>query len=540
MAGTYVQHDHDAKNSGDLSLTLTGVTAGNTLILVCGWGGYTGGLAITLSGISSDNGGAFTQAVLLENQNWRNGCIFYLENCNSGTHNVTVDMTGANSHYGQALLFEYSGLETSSVLAGANSGNSSSATSIGSGNITTSQACLFLGNGTHNSSTAGLSHSLSGGTERAENTDSSSYMPYSVVESAGLASGTYSNTFTKAGSATEISTVLAAFKESAGGGGSTYNETVTLAAYGLHTLAPSLIMGESMTLAANLAQGPAPSNVMVPGVSFAATAQHTLSNQLLLQAVQVLAAQASVSWLHTLTQSDGITLASQADFSLLHTATMNALTLYLAEVSHGLSSVHTINETAALAMQAAVNWSDEIAGIVEAVQLAAVASQSQEVTAIMNAVNSLSALAAQVHAASLTASSLVSLPAGATLSSLDVIEGIVAALSFGVQTNFSAVATAEIAGQLTLSLQAIIQSQATSIANGLLALGVTADLAHAGGMAIMEGVAFQVQAALMQAAAATSPEFGNILRVVAWSLTMPTVTGEVMRPAGPVEEVLTI
>lgn len=343
--------------------------------------------------------------------------------------------------------------------------------------------------------------------------------------------------------------VAVSFKEAVGSGG-TYDESLALNVASGLSLSLNKVLGASMTLDANAAQGPAPSTVMVPGLSFSAIANQTQTNQVVFQALQVLAADAGVSWLRTLTRFDGMSLAGSVDVTFLKAATVNTLSLCLAEITLGASFSHTLQGITTLATQAAINWAQEISGIVEILNLAAVASQSQNGTAIMHALETLSAIAGQVQTGGLQASSLLSLPVGAALESLGALEGVVAALTLGVNASLSTVNQSELIGQLTLSLQSVLTGQAFAITNSLLALGIQATVAHTASMAIMEGVLLQVQAALAHAAATSSPEFGEILRIVAWSLTMPTVTGEALslpgfvsetiRTAGPVAETLTV
>jgi protein involved in polysaccharide export with SLBB domain len=234
MAGAFVQSDVDATTAGDLSLTLTGVGSGNMLIVALSWGHQS-----TDTSVETDNGGpGFTQAASAEGSNWDRTAIWYLENVNSGTHNVTVDYTGG-SHYARGVLLEYSGLATSSALDGNNGGtNGGTPNTVGSGNITTSADCLFIANGTQDGGDADMTHSLTGATEDYENQDTT-YMPVSVASSPTL-DGTYSNTFTRVGGGDHyMSTVLAAFLEASGGvaptpaveDAVTVNDTPTMLAY---------------------------------------------------------------------------------------------------------------------------------------------------------------------------------------------------------------------------------------------------------------------------------------------------------------------
>lgn len=208
MAGAYVQSDVAEADSGNLTPSLTGVAAGNCLILAMSYGQRT------ISSVSSSQDGNFTEGPTDETQTWARVSLWYLENASSGTHTVTISFSGA-SHYCRAFLGEYSGLETSSVLEDSSAANTGGSSSINSGNVITSQDCTFIGNGTQSDTTVGLSHSFSGHTERYEDTDASR-MPISVMEATGVSSGTYSNTFSKASGSHAMATFLAAFKESSG------------------------------------------------------------------------------------------------------------------------------------------------------------------------------------------------------------------------------------------------------------------------------------------------------------------------------------
>ena len=211
MAGAFVtgQSDTDEAQSTTVAPALTGVTAGNILFCCLSYGNST-----TVSSVSSSNGGALTEGPTEESTSWGRASIWYLPNCNSGSHTVTISMSGPN-HWCRAALLEYSGVQTTTPLDDSNGNASTSATSIGSGNVVTSAACLFIGTGTQGGADANMSHSLTGGTERVEVQDSS-YMPISVVESPTL-DGTYANTFSHDGSNNYIGTVLAAFLEAAAG-----------------------------------------------------------------------------------------------------------------------------------------------------------------------------------------------------------------------------------------------------------------------------------------------------------------------------------
>ena len=211
MAGAFVtgQSDIDQSQSGTVTPTLTGVTAGNILICCLSYGNST-----TVSSVESSNGGGLAEGPTEEGTIWGRASIWYLANCNSGSHTVTITMSASN-HWCRAALLEYSGVQTTTPLDDSNGGASVSATSIGSGNVVTSADCLFIGTGTQGGGDANMSHSLTGGTEREEVQDTS-FMPISVVESPTL-DGTYANTFSHDGSLNYIGTVLAAFLEAAAG-----------------------------------------------------------------------------------------------------------------------------------------------------------------------------------------------------------------------------------------------------------------------------------------------------------------------------------
>jgi hypothetical protein len=212
MAGEFVagQSDADEQQNNDPVVTLTGVTAGNFLLVALSYGASR-----TIDSVISSNGGALTLAVESEAHVWNRCGLWFLENSNSGTHTVTVAMSGGGS-FCRAVLLEYTGLETTSVLSDASGSNEAgNNTSVNSGDVTTAENCLFIANGTHSDVTQGLNHDLTGQVERLEDTNAD-FMPYSVMESPGLASGTYSNNFSRDGGGNvKMGTVLAAFKEAA-------------------------------------------------------------------------------------------------------------------------------------------------------------------------------------------------------------------------------------------------------------------------------------------------------------------------------------
>lgn len=116
MAYAFVQKGTAVQNtaldgSHAVTVTITGVTAGNLLVLAWIWAtdaltitSVTDGTAWTVANPANTSaGGSYGQAV------------YFLPNAGSGTHNVVITMSGAGTlRCGQ--IFEYSGLKTSSVL----------------------------------------------------------------------------------------------------------------------------------------------------------------------------------------------------------------------------------------------------------------------------------------------------------------------------------------------------------------------------------------------------------------------------------------
>lgn len=216
MAGAFVsgQVDDAEHPNTDLTLTLTGVTAGNLLVVCSSWGNSR-----TLDGVSSDVDGTFTEAISEETGIWNLCSIWYLENASSGTHVITVDIS-ANGAYTKSAVLEYSGIVTSGALDGTpSSGDDAGAQTINSGNVTTSNTSMFLGTGCHGGGQVELTHNFSGTgeTDRWED-ETVDYQPICIMDAPAQSSGTYSTTFERASGTTQIACALAAFQEAAAGG----------------------------------------------------------------------------------------------------------------------------------------------------------------------------------------------------------------------------------------------------------------------------------------------------------------------------------
>lgn len=134
-----------------LTVQITGVGAGNLLVAVIM---ETTANNRTFTSLASDNGGNFTAAVTYQNSgtlNRRIG-IYYLPNCNAGTHNVTLTVSASASLY--LDLFEFSGCDTASpFVTGDFFENASGTTKYHAdvGEIDTSGSCAIVTGTIHNS-----------------------------------------------------------------------------------------------------------------------------------------------------------------------------------------------------------------------------------------------------------------------------------------------------------------------------------------------------------------------------------------------------
>ena len=124
-----------ADNTSSIAPSITGVTAGNTVIMLvaCTQSGTNTALTApsgwsTAISIAGPGSGTFRQQV----------SVFYKENASSGSHSGTV--TFNNNSFAAAVICEFSGLKTSGSLDTTNSQTGTATTSASTGSATNTQA----------------------------------------------------------------------------------------------------------------------------------------------------------------------------------------------------------------------------------------------------------------------------------------------------------------------------------------------------------------------------------------------------------------
>src|ERR1043165_5812386 len=113
MAGAIVQTGYNVDDSGGnattIAVTLTGVTAGNTLMAHTGWTD-AGTITCTVSDGTSYTTGDTKRNNATDSQS---GQTYYLENAGSGSHTITATFSTTTS-FRRIRVAELSGLQTSS------------------------------------------------------------------------------------------------------------------------------------------------------------------------------------------------------------------------------------------------------------------------------------------------------------------------------------------------------------------------------------------------------------------------------------------
>jgi len=221
MAGAVVQTGYNVDDSGGTSttiaVTLTGVTAGNNLVVHGGWAG-TGNTA-TVS-----DGSAFSTADAQRNDTTNNQAsqVYVRENVGSGSHVITLTVSSAAA-FRRIRAYEVSGCATASSVdksTGQNQlspGTGANGVSSGASAATTQANDFVMGfsqNITENDPgtgtvTAGTGFSLTG-----------TNLIMCVESKSVAATGAQTATFTQSVNNARTTHVVA-FKEAAGGGGTT-------------------------------------------------------------------------------------------------------------------------------------------------------------------------------------------------------------------------------------------------------------------------------------------------------------------------------
>jgi hypothetical protein len=143
-----VAYVNSGTQTGAAAINYSGAVAGNTLVVIGNYHNYGGGFTYpTVTDSSTQTWStANVPTYVLENGQAVGTFCYYLPNCNSGTHNLTINGDGAGyGIYGLAII-EVSGLPTSSSLDKTNSTNSTTAniTTLSSGSTGTLSAASEL------------------------------------------------------------------------------------------------------------------------------------------------------------------------------------------------------------------------------------------------------------------------------------------------------------------------------------------------------------------------------------------------------------
>lgn len=220
MAGAIVQTGYAANTSGaTISVTLTGVTAGNTLVAHVGWGDSSGSNTCSVSDGTSYSVGDTKRRNTADTQS---GEVFYLENAGAGSHTIQATISP-----GEGFLLlrvaELSGLATSSSLDKAVGqpqnapGTTSNAVSSSASAATTNANDFVLGFSENTSQLDPGTGTLTAGTGY---TISGTNVMMGLESKSVAATGAQTATFTQSVNNNRVTHVVA-FKESGGGGGAT-------------------------------------------------------------------------------------------------------------------------------------------------------------------------------------------------------------------------------------------------------------------------------------------------------------------------------
>ena len=111
----YANNGNASLNSGgstSVAITLTGVTAGNCLVIGASWVDNT----ITVSSVSDSNG---TMVDLVTQTSWSSGGAaarsWYVKNTASGSHTITINFSGTAT-FRNIIVDEFSGANTSTPI----------------------------------------------------------------------------------------------------------------------------------------------------------------------------------------------------------------------------------------------------------------------------------------------------------------------------------------------------------------------------------------------------------------------------------------
>lgn len=251
MAGAVVQLPtlivDEGAASTTIQQTITGVTAGNTIVAFVGWDDATS--AITCS--VSDGTSYAVGAAKITDGNLQAGQVFYLENAGAGSHTVVATVS-QSTDFRRLRLFEISGVLTSGALA-TGTGQSQSGPGTGSNAVSsgasssTGATCFVMGFSQDTSQASPGTGTVTAGTNY---TIIGSSIIMAAESRASVASGAQTATFTQSVNNDRITHVVA-FKESSSGGTTTtktMTDTVTITDQNVRVAYRVRQMSEAITL----------------------------------------------------------------------------------------------------------------------------------------------------------------------------------------------------------------------------------------------------------------------------------------------------
>lgn len=256
--------------ASSVSASLTGVAAGNLLVLLVAGNQYGGSPVDFATPSGWSKASSYFNSSQINGASYINDAIFYLPNASAGSHSVSISANGGSSFQGALILCEFSGY-TATPLDASSAGGQTYTTSgtktASTGNTAAVAQASELVVGV-------MSMTDAGDTSNAAITDPpvgftsltvqqiTNNTPYVAYEAAYLESTTLSGaqsvswSYTSADASNGYSAAIATFKAS--GGGTAYNQSVsgTITPTGSTTLAVRVAMAlaGSVTLTAALAR----------------------------------------------------------------------------------------------------------------------------------------------------------------------------------------------------------------------------------------------------------------------------------------------
>lgn len=214
-----------ANGAGSGTATLSGVVAGNTIVVsVTCWQG-TNGSSATPTGITTGGTGTFTKdveaaSIQIGGNGWEHvrTSIWRASNVSAGTHLVTVSWNGGTGTYGQFTVTEYSGLATSTPLdqsaTGTGTGTSPSVGPSGTTTQANELVVAMFGASSFGTTNIGIDAATPGYTNIGIDQDSATVCAYASEFKTVAATGTQSCSWgTVAGNTVSWSMALATYKE---------------------------------------------------------------------------------------------------------------------------------------------------------------------------------------------------------------------------------------------------------------------------------------------------------------------------------------